>query len=221
MKELTRTSRTAGYLEKLFRAINRDFFPGEEIQEPIITIQSTPRAYGHVSVAKTWKRKGEDERHELNVGAEWLERPIESLIGTLIHEMVHLYNMEHGVQDTSRGGTYHNKKFKAEAEKRGLIISHDDTIGWSITEPGDRVIEWVIANGWTEIEMSRRTSPYIGGWTPKGLGGGSGQQGAGTTKPKAPSSTRKYQCPKCKNSFRATKDINVLCMDCGVQFLKV
>lgn len=52
MKETTKTSRTAGYLEKIFRALNNDSFDGE-LEEPIITIQSTPTAFGHVTVAKT------------------------------------------------------------------------------------------------------------------------------------------------------------------------
>ena len=33
------------------------------------------------------------------------------------------------------------------------------------------------------------------------------------------SSTRKYICPCCGNSFRATKNINVMCMDCNEQFV--
>ncbi len=45
MKETVKTSRTAGYLEKIFRALNVKYFNGE-LEEPIITIQSTPRAYG-------------------------------------------------------------------------------------------------------------------------------------------------------------------------------
>lgn len=45
MKETTKTSRTAGYLEKIFRALNNDSFGGE-LEEPIITIQSTPTAFG-------------------------------------------------------------------------------------------------------------------------------------------------------------------------------
>ena len=68
MKDTIRTSRTAGYLEKIFRAINADWFGGE-LEEPIITIQSTPRAYGHVTVSKIWKSKGEERRHELNIGS--------------------------------------------------------------------------------------------------------------------------------------------------------
>ena len=51
MKETVKTSRTAGYLEKIFRALNAKYFNGE-LEEPIITIQSTPRAYEHVTVAK-------------------------------------------------------------------------------------------------------------------------------------------------------------------------
>lgn len=93
MKETVKTSRTAGYLEKIFRALNADWFGGE-LEEPIITIQSTPRAYGHVTVAKTWKRK-DDWRHELNLGAETLDRPIEHVVATIVHEMVHLYNIAH------------------------------------------------------------------------------------------------------------------------------
>lgn len=49
MKQTIKTSRTAGYLENIFRALNEHYFDGV-IEEPVITIQSTPRAYGHVTV---------------------------------------------------------------------------------------------------------------------------------------------------------------------------
>ena len=133
MKETVKTSRTAGYLEKIFRALNAKYFNGE-LEEPIITIQSTPRAYGHVTVAKAWQR-GDTTRHELNIGAGTLARPIENVVATTLHECVHLWNLQNGIQDCSRGGQYHNKKFKEAAEARDLKISYDPRIGWSITEP--------------------------------------------------------------------------------------
>lgn len=210
MKATIKTSRTAGYLEKIFRALNTDWFGGE-LEEPIITIQSTPRAYGHVTVHKIWKRKGE-QRHELNLGAETLERPIEEIIATIMHEMVHLYNLAHGVQDCSRGNTYHNKKFKEEAERRGLVISHHPTYGWTLTEPSEELIDYIIGQGWTEIEMNRG-----GGWCPPpSTGGKAGNGSAEPPKPPKPkkSSTRKYICPCCKNSVRATKAVNLICGDC-------
>lgn len=45
MKKTIRTSRSAGYLEKMFRQLNTDSFGGE-LEEPIITIMSTPEHTG-------------------------------------------------------------------------------------------------------------------------------------------------------------------------------
>lgn len=218
MKEVTRMSRTAGLLEKMFRALNRDFFPGEEVQEPIITVQSTPRAYGHVSVCDTWLCKGEG-RKELNISADWLERPIENVAATMLHEMVHIYNMEHGVKDCSRGGTYHNKHFKAEAERRGLVIEYDSKIGWSVTSPSDKLLDYIIEQGWTEIRIGRRLDlgALIGIGESKAGNGGTAPTNEGEKR--KPSSTRKYACPKCKNSVRATKAVNILCGDCMEQMI--
>ena len=210
MKETVKTSRTAGYLEKIFRALNADWFGGE-LEEPIITIQSTPKAYGHVTVAKAWKRK-DNWRHELNLGAEMLNRPIEHVVATMVHEMVHLYNIAHNVQDCSRGGMYHNRKFRDEAERRGLVIEHHEKYGWTITEPGDKLLEYIIEQGWTEICINRDG----GTWTPPKNGGSkAGESGAedGGEKPKR-SSTRKLVCPCCKQSVRATKAVNILCGNC-------
>ncbi|MCM1234795.1 MAG: SprT-like domain-containing protein [Ruminococcus flavefaciens] len=216
MKETVKTSRTAGYLEKIFRALNRDWFGGE-LEEPIITIQSTPRAYGHVTVAKTWKRK-DDWRHELNLGAETLDRPIEHVVATMLHEMVHLYNIAHDVQDCSRGGAYHNRKFRDEAERRGLVIGHHERYGWTVTEPSEALIGYIIEQGWTEVSMNRGGNT----WAPPRSGGAkAGESGAGAGETTKKSSTRKLVCPCCGQSVRATKAVNILCGDCMEKMLEV
>lgn len=210
MKETVKTSRTAGYLEKIFRALNARYFEGQ-LEEPIITIQSTPRAYGHVTVAKSWHKANGEQRHELNLGAGTLDRPIENVVATVLHEMVHLFHLQNGVQDCSRGGTYHNKKFRDAAQARDLEISYDSRIGWSITEPTDALIEFIMEQGWDDIKMSRAD-----GFTARGTGAGAGagsRSGGSTTTPK-PSSTRKLICPCCGQSVRATRAVNILCGDC-------
>ena len=54
MKELTSYSRVAGYLNKVFDLLNAEFFESA-LSRPTITIQSTPRAYGHFSLQEdTW-----------------------------------------------------------------------------------------------------------------------------------------------------------------------
>ena len=190
---------------------------GGELEEPIITIQSTPRAYGHVSVAKTWRRK-DDWRHELNIGAETLDRPIEHVVATMVHEMVHLYNIAHEVQDCSRGGAYHNRKFRDEAERRGLVIGHHPSYGWTVTEPGDKLLEYIIEQGWTEININRG-----GNWRPTASGGSKAGEGGAVDGGKEPrkSSTRKLVCPCCGQSVRATRAVNILCGDCMKKMVEV
>lgn len=216
MKETVKTSRTAGYLEKIFRTLNAAYFNGE-LDEPVITIQSTPRAYGHVTVSKQWQRANGQQCHELNIGAGTLDRPIENVVATMIHEMVHLWNIKEGIRDCSRGGTYHNKKFKQAAEQRGLSISYDERIGWSITEPTDSLIEFIIAQGWEDIRMVRSEGFSFGGGSGGSTGGGLGG-GAATPKP---SNTRKLACPCCNQSVRATKAVNILCGNCMERMVEV
>lgn len=215
MKQTTKTSRTAGYLEKIFRELNKDSFNGE-LEEPIITIQSTPEAYGHITVAKTWKRK-DDWRHELNIAADWLERPIENIVATMIHEMVHLYNIQKNVQDCSRGGTYHNRKFKEEAEKHMLRIEKHDKYGWTITSPTDELLEYIISKDWGDIDMSRGLLPTFRGIPGTKTGAGDTQKPTGDTQTRKGNS-RRYQCPVCKALVRTTKDLHIICGDCNVDF---
>ena len=115
MKQLTTYNRAAGYLNKIFDLLNAEYFENA-LSSPTITIQSTPKAYGHFSLRDdTWISKT-GMSHEINIGAGTLARPIEEVTATLLHEMVHYHNYMNGIQDCSRGNTYHNKRFKAEAE---------------------------------------------------------------------------------------------------------
>ena len=213
MKQTIKTSRTAGYLEKLFRTLNERYFDNT-IEEPIITIQSTPRAYGHVTVSKAWHKANGDERHELNIAAGTLDRPIEEIVSTLLHEMVHLMNLQNGVQDCSRGGTYHNRKFKAAAEACDLHIDYDERIGWSVTSPTEALIDFIIEEGWEDICMSRED-----GCISRTPGRGSPDRTPTTPTTPKKSSTRKYICPGCKLSVRATREVNIICGDCGLKMV--
>lgn len=210
MKELIKNSRVVGYLEKMYRELNNDKFNGE-LEECVITVQSARGTYGHVTCGKVWKVNGiteQTDRYELNVAAEELSRPIENVVATLLHEMTHIYNLMHEIQDCSRGGTYHNKKFKEKAESVGLHIEHDDKYGWTLTSPTEELIDYIIGKGWTDILLNRGEPVYT---TPRKGGQPDGTQPSG----KRPSSTRKYMCPCCRNSVRATKTVNIICADCN------
>ncbi len=154
MKELTKYSRLAGYIEKLYDKLNDHYFSGQ-LDRPVITIQSSSRSYGHYTLYDAWSVKGEGYR-EINIAAGTLNRAIEYTVCTLLHEMVHQYNHEVlNVQDTSRGGTYHNKFFRQAAETHGLIVERSDKYGWSVTSPSDGLLEWILDNDVQEIKLTR------------------------------------------------------------------
>ena len=209
MKQLTSYNRVAGYLNKIFDLLNEEFFENE-LSRPTITIQSTPKAYGHFSLREdTWVSKL-GGTHEINIGAGTLSRPIEEVVSTLLHEMVHYYNYERGVQDCSRGNTYHNRKFREEAERRGLIVEHSDKYGWSHTSPSDLLLDFVLENDLSDILINRNE---FSGFQ---MGGTETHSGTSITPTAKKSSSRKYICPCCGTSIRATKKVNIGCLDCGV-----
>ena len=212
MKQISNVQRAQNYLVKIFRFVNEEYFDNS-LEEPAITIQSTSRSYGHVSVGKVWNNDT-DQMRELNISADYLNtRPIENVVSTMIHESVHIYCMQNGIKDTSRGGRYHNRRFKEEAEKRGLIIEHDPVIGYSITEPSEETIDFCIRYGLEDIKIGRATTDIA--WI--GIGGNKAGNGTSVKPPRKPSSTRKYICYGCMRSFRATSNLDglVRCEACG------
>ena len=208
MKQLTSYNRVAGYLNKLFDLLNQQYFENA-LSRPTITIQSTPKAYGHFSIRPDTWISANGTSHEINIGAGTLARPIEEVCATLLHEMVHYSNYELGIQDTSRGNTYHNRRFKDTAESHGLCISHHPKYGWAITTPNDDLLDFVLQNNLTDILLNRNE---FFGVSVTGTGAHSG--GVQIAPPTRKSNSRKYVCPCCGNSVRATKEVHIACMDC-------
>ncbi len=213
MKQLTTYNRVAGYLNKIFDLLNEAYFENA-LSRPTITIQSTPKAYGHFSLKEdTWVSKF-GGTHEINIGAGTLARPIEEVTATLLHEMIHYWNYQNGVQDCSRGNTYHNRRFKTAAERRGLIVTHSEKYGWSHTEPSDSLLQFCLDNDLSDILINRNEP------TAYRIPGTGTHDGTPTLPPPTKtSSSRKYICPCCGNSVRATKNVNIACLDCEMQMI--
>lgn len=194
-----------GQLETLFSKFNQKYF-GNQVAKPVITVSpdTTQGAFGWCTSWKAWKDGDDSEGYyELNICAEHLNRPFEEVCGTMLHEMVHLLNLQDGVQDTSRGGTYHNKKFKSTAEDHGLIISQHPKYGWCVTTLNEDAVQFVESLGTKGFKLYRDKT---------------GKSTTGKGKGKTQSSSRKYVCPMCNTIIRATKEVSVICADCGVMF---
>lgn len=215
MKQTTKMSRAVSQLEHMYNSLNTDFW-NDELPQVIITVQSKPGTYGHSSRAKVWQRK-EDQLFEINIAAEVLGYDAVETCDTLLHEMCHVAARIRGIKEVSNGGSYHNKRFKELAEAHGLTCIYTGSrYGWNTT-PGENLLEYVIEKGWTEIQIYRNTVQPI-----RIGAAGAGQPGAASMPGvKAPSSTRKIACPKCGQSVRATRKVNVLCGNCLLQMVEV
>lgn len=188
-------------LESLFDMLNRLYFENK-LPRPIITVQSTPKFYGHCSTKKIWKKgaDGEDEgQYEINIGAEFLNRPSEYTAATMLHEMVHLYCRENDLEEACQNGRYHNKLFKQECEARGLVIEYDRTNGYSTSLPSDSFTENLRSNGYVlKVPFARHTLVK--------------------EKKKAErSKAHKYVCPVCGQEVRTTQELSLICGICKVE----
>ncbi|MFV0517428.1 MAG: hypothetical protein ACK5MV_08525 [Aminipila sp.] len=214
-------SEITAFLENAYDVLNERFFDNM-LSKVVITIQSSPRAYGHYVPVEIWNEENNEESagyHEINLGAETLNRKIGNVIATLVHEMVHHYCNLKGIKDTSRGGVYHNKRFKEQAEMRGLVLDYNPCIGFSITHPSLMLMDLINMEGWENVSLARTggSSSASGSNGSSGDNGSCPTSGGKTGKPK--SSTRKYICTSCGCSVRATKTVNISCMDCNNQMI--
>lgn len=208
-------------LQRMYRFLNDRYFDNE-LETPVITIHTdtTSGAYGWITVNKVWSSKDEKWFREINITAEHLNRSADLIITTLLHEMCHLYNIQHGIQDTSRGGTYHNGEFKKACEARDMTVEKSDKYGYCITKPTERLTQLVNEKCRVGCFKLERKKTYRDG-TPKITIGG-GNNGKEKTISRTKQSSRKYTCPSCGLTVRATKDISgkLMCVDCSCQLIE-
>jgi hypothetical protein len=61
------------------------------------------------------------------------------VLGTLLHEAAHALASVRGIKDTSRGGRYHNVRYRGLAEEVGLSCATCEH-GWCFTGPTDETM---------------------------------------------------------------------------------
>lgn len=189
-------SETIAALEDIFDKLNTTYFEGK-LPKPVITVQTTPKAYGHCSTKKIWKAGETEGMYEINLGAEFINRPKEETCATLLHEMVHLYCNENEISETCQKGRYHNKTFKAECEARDLEVEYDRANGYAHTIPTEAFKAKLTEAG---VDLTVRFARIM----PKAK--------AKAERAKA----HAYVCPICGQTVRTTGDLSLICGVCEV-----
>lgn len=193
-------------LYRIFGILNRDKFDGS-LTEPVITIQKTRgRTLGHFTLAKVWKDKNNEESednayYEINVDPRWFNsRTSADVAETLLHEMCHYYNKINDIKDCS--GNVHNKKFKASAEKVGLIVEKGKGVGYGYTSMSDTLRDYMSE----VVKPNDEAFEYFRSVPMKLSVGGSGRK----------KNVFKYTCPDCGAEVKGKRDMIIKCGICDV-----
>jgi len=196
--------------DNLFDKFNERFFENA-LQKPVITISKSKegktRTTGWCTTERVWKGGNTSTYFEINICPEYLYRPIEKTLATLLHEMVHLYNVINGIQDCSRSNQYHNKKFKETAERHGLFVEKDDSYGYVKTTLRPETLEYINTLNLKIFDLFREEHPAKSKDAYENTYENENKK----------TSTRKYICPNCVQSVRATREVNIVCGDCNIK----
>ncbi|HZD67467.1 MAG TPA: hypothetical protein VFA45_00660, partial [Actinomycetes bacterium] len=95
--------------------------------------------WGHFAAAR-WHVAGAN-RPEVLVSGEGLRRGAPDVLATLMHEAAHGVANTRQIQDTSRQGRWHNRRFATLAGELGLKVTQDPKTGWSQTHLTEQLAE--------------------------------------------------------------------------------
>jgi hypothetical protein len=110
-----------------------------------------------------WMADGQ-VRGEVLLAGEALHLQPAQVFEVLLHEAAHGLNAARGIKDASRGGRYHNARFKAAAEELGLVVRQMPPYGWAETALGpsaSEAYEADIARIGDAMRIARRLSADV------------------------------------------------------------
>ena len=182
-----------------FDILNEKYF-NNSLSRPVITIQKTRKNnLGHFTLDKVWTDIENEEGmfYEINIASQSLNRDINEIVGTLLHECVHFWNRVNDIKDCS--GNIHNKKFKKKAEEVGLIVTKGKSVGWGYTTNSDELNEFIT----NIVKPNKEVFQYYCSFPIK-------QKAANKT-------SFKYVCPGCGMKVRAKSGYSIMCGACQLE----
>lgn len=186
-------------LNNCYKIINERLFNNKlsDIMITFYTDGKDNRTLGHFTKQKVWN----NNIHELVIkGLQWNGKAYD-ILGTLIHEMVHFYCALNNIKDVESNGR-HNKLFKENAEKFGLIVFKpiNKNIGYT-TNLKENVFQDLKTTG-INIEILEKYKNNL----------------IFPEKVKSNKISYKYMCLNCDIKFTLSKDLKLNCGECNTAF---
>jgi|LSQA01.1.fsa_nt_gi hypothetical protein len=223
-------------LDDLYAFYNLALFAGT-LSDCIINMSRHSGTYGFFASGR-WKAEDSGDRklvHEISLNPDHLDRPFVQWHATLVHEMVHLWQEDHG--HPSRGN-YHNKEWAWKMEEVGLIPSETGQPGGKKT--GQSMTHYVNPDGLFLQTFNRLTTETLEALKLKylpampapdiarpgragtaGTGGvaglAGGEEGGEAGAVEKYNSKTKYSCP-CGTNVWGRPGLKIRCGECDGDF---
>lgn len=199
MKQITNYTKIIGYLDRIFNLLNKDFF-NNELPKVVISIKNSTKTNGEFSVSDVWNCDGISTK-EIEIPISAINKSIQEIVVSLFHAMIHEYCFINNIKDTSRGGAYHNKRFKAEVEKRGIRVIYDGQNGWNTMFATSVIDQFCSKYSLRKVDIEALMTPV----NPQGQ---TRKFHYGTYQ------SKRYICPCCGMIVRSGKFASLICGDC-------
>lgn len=160
-----------------------------------------------------WATADGTTTHEISLNPETLRRPLVDTWSTLVHEMVHQWQFDHG--DPPRSG-YHDREWAAKMVQIGLVPSDTGEPGGKQT--GQRMTHYIDQSGAFLAAVNTMPDSIKLPWAAgTGIEPGPKEPKEGEKEPKSRNKV-KYTCPGCKANCWGKPDLNVRCGECDEAF---
>lgn|SRR5215471_139803 len=200
---------TYDVLRDAFDFFNKELFDGK-LSDCLIILHRHRTAYGYfhashmaaVENSMPWEKQKAVHEIALNPMHIRVRKPKETL-ATLVHEMVHQQQQEHGKPPKN---VYHNKQWAQMMKDVGLQPSDTGKIGGA--ETGRYVSHYVIAGGRFDLAFDvfeKQQSLALFGDLPN------------PAKKKQRTSKFKFECPECEQCAWAKEGAALICGDCEIE----
>lgn len=197
----TPTARQYDAFGALFVYFNQQLF-GWQLGPCLLTFGRHSKSVGYFT-ADSWKgRVNAVGIPEIAVSADGLGRTRQEVLSTLVHEMVHHWQHQHG---KPARGRYHDRQWAAKMEAVGLQPSHNGQPGGKKT--GDRMTHYVIAGGPFERAAAAVADADYLPFLAIPLVDGGKAKSKGVRK-------LKYECPDCEQCCWGKPGLRLSCSDC-------
>jgi len=203
------TRETYDRFQLAYEHFNKALF-GNELPNALITLQRRKGTFGYFSGDRFNNSEGRTADEIALNPTNFGERPLIEILGTLVHEMVHLWQHHRG---TPGRGRYHNREWADKMKSVGLLPTDTGEDGGK--ETGETVTHMIVPGGAFEqaaqklivkdFAITWKEAPTVLLLNPNGR-----DEAAAT--PKSGKRLR-YACPDCDLKAWAKHDARLVCGD--------